>query len=857
MTTDRTDNFFNAGEKINAKLKIAGAPGVKGAVNVKLTNFYYQQLWEKKFTFTTDKHGKAEIKLPINDKIKFGLFIIETDFKLANGTSVNDYFRLARMKFLHNTHRNKNIFGNNFLICTPNSTKLLDRCRKVGFGATSNYRFNKEQMAMLKKYGIDFMGVTMVHGSLRVGNKILIKGFRHEFTAVDAALEKKVEDAVFKKAESMPWIDTWALAGECSSYKLLQNNNYKDFAKLLAAFYRGVKKFDSNKKVMVTQGPCNMMPQSGIRQVDETLKALKRVAPDIKFDINAIHPYRTTPEEPDLDSDTAVFLNMLERNDYGDKPVYWMEGIYHIPYIIPEWGLNAHRGCSSDHYRAGCPTYHMGWGERIAAAYYARSWLVALKYQKHIKHYNGWGSWLNMDTALTPLAVQFVPNVLGNLFGDADFLEDIRISNKIRCYVFKDQERCPVAALWSYYPTVDRGLEPAPMLKINLGGENPEFIDFMGNVFNPQKDADGNYLLQAGSYPVFIKGKPGSGKTFCKSIRERVEIMGKRPSPLALAPKLVNKNTLIIRARNTTGKNFAGSVVCPQLKLNRNLKVARGNKAELRLRLKPAVSAEKVTDYTLPIIIKDSSGTEYKQTLSFSAFAVKKTARKIKINGNLSDWKHIPEIKMVHNNVHKPKHAKDAEKVGYPGDLEASYRMAWDNENFYFYVRVIDDKFIHQEKSIPARWDNDCVQLYFDTLCTARLRDTKGFYGYEYNYDLFPDVKNNKLIVYRRFAPEQQAAGGLFAPKPNTVDKDAQSYFKRLPGNTCIYEVAIPKKNLAPMRLVSGYIAGIAFNVTDRDTTTVRKGVGEATIKNALTTTPQGTQPYNKPHLFPIAILED
>ena len=65
----------------------------------------------------------------------------------------------------------------------------------------------------------------------------------------------------------------------------------------------------------------------------------------------------------------------------------------------------------------------MGSTEKRSAAWYARSWLVVLKYGDRILGATAGNTFNNcfMDLQLTPYAAQLVPNTLGNVLGDAKF----------------------------------------------------------------------------------------------------------------------------------------------------------------------------------------------------------------------------------------------------------------------------------------------------------------------------------------------------------------------------------------------------------------------------------------------------
>lgn len=90
------------------------------------------------------------------------------------------------------------------------------------------------------------------------------------------------------------------------------DEEFSKYVTLQIAFYNAVKKANPEAQVVGGQIPCNASPQSGIHSLERFLKA---VDGRVKFDLLAIHIYRESPENPDLDSDLDSILKIMDQ--YG------------------------------------------------------------------------------------------------------------------------------------------------------------------------------------------------------------------------------------------------------------------------------------------------------------------------------------------------------------------------------------------------------------------------------------------------------------------------------------------------------------------------------------------------------------
>ena len=152
----------------------------------------------------------------------------------------------------------------------------------------------------------------------------------------------------------------------------------------------------------------------------------------------------------------------MKKYGYENIDVYSPEGLHWLPLHCYDVSF------IDDYSRRPTPlhgvlpyTYDIGHGERLATALRARTWLLGLKHAR-IKCMNASNYGVSqMDAMLTPYAYHKVPNTLGVLLGNSVFEEELNLFPDTRCYVFKDENDRPVAAIWACKKEFDRGFERA------------------------------------------------------------------------------------------------------------------------------------------------------------------------------------------------------------------------------------------------------------------------------------------------------------------------------------------------------------------------------------------------------------
>ena len=873
LLTSKDDNFLSPEDKIDAGLRIfSDEPETSGKVKVTVKDFFGVNRFEENYRFKTNKDKLAFIKLPFNDKFTRGIFVVKADYTLDNGQKLNNFFRFSIMSNLENKHKLKAMFANNYngthkRDASPGVEKYLKRCRNIGVGGDAHAgRISEALSKLFKKYGIeiidsnmssylekDYKKVKDSHDrkffaiysdrSFRKGAKLYIKDFRLEGNAkLNDEYLKKFEATVIKVVKEYPWIPRWALGGEMNAkYPEWLKNDMGSFADLQIAFYKAVKK--ANPKIEVYNGTaCNIYPEGGIKTTRQILKAIDG---RIKYDALAIHAY--LPSGPSsLEANMEAFFKMAGELGYKNTPTFYPEGMHYGPYEIPQWNIvSASWGAGS--WDFGTLSYDMGWYEKMTAAWFARTWLICMKYMDRVISATSGacartGSF-HLDANLTPRAYQKIPNTLGRLLGNSNFVQDLSFATDTKCLIFEDENKRPVAAVWGKLEKVDQGLEDSPWAMAKFAYGDVEIFDLMETRRNFSKDNKGNIRFPVSTFPFFIRGKKGTMKQFCSALKSS-KMVGGNLMPLKMTAKIVGRDSIDLILSNQISREVKGSIKV--LGEKRSINIAPQKSLSLKVKLPKPLAADKITDIRIPVSIGENGNpNSLNKDFSFKGFLCHKTNTKIFIDGKDNDWKNIPKISLTNWTINKI----NKEKINYKGDFNGFFKVAWDKDYIYLMVHIKDDVFTHKAvKRTDQRWNNDSLQVFIDSKCDARSRKQRGYDKNDYDYAIFPNEDGKSSICFRYRSPDIQLTLGPDAPKDMTIAKNIPSSFQRT-YDGYIYETAFPAKYLLPVNLERNYALGFCLFVNDRDN-------GKRT-KQALTLTPSGTGAYRNPHLYPVMLLAD
>jgi hypothetical protein len=878
LLTSSEDNFLEPGDPLEARLELTAGPQAEGQVEVEVTDFFGETLAKDTLDFTTDDQGRSVVDLPWEGKLPRGIFVVKATYRLADGTSTFDFHRLAIMDFLENKHRLKGFFSDDYTDTASERfdfLALLDRYRKTGVGGKNHsYRWDNEEVwkayqdagFMLtdsvmsqrmapytgvhsKVVGFALAGELLGNGLRPEDSRILIRDFNHDSNGeITDAWLKKFKDTVATLAAEHPWVPMWSLGNEVYSNYPVEwwskdgdpDKAFRKYAILQKAFIEAVKQ--GNPEAKVYQGaPSNMSPNGGIAETGHTIAELNKLG-DVKFDWIGIHCYRATPESPDLDADAQTLFDLLDKNGYEDVPVFWPEGMHYGPYTIPQWGIVSASWLPPSVWLYGTLTYDMGWSEKISAAWRARSWLVGLKYQNRVKSAvsSGFINNLDMDIDHTPFATQKISNTLGKLLGDAEFRKDVRFASYIRCYIFEDAQQRPVAAVWCHHPKLDAGMMQPPVAEAEfVHGSAMQIFDLMEAQREFSPDAEGKFTFPVSSFPLFFRGEPGTLASFEKIFEEASVISGEGVAPIMLASRPLAADQVEITVTNLLSKPFTGELICGPTQ--QTLKVPSAGQAKTTLPLPIALSADRIQEESLPLTLR-SEQSSLDLDLSFRGLLGQSQDSPIIVDGKLDDWASTPAVPFTGRQLYDAKTVTDE-------DFSGHFQIAWTPQGLYLAVSVVDDHLAVKDWPKPGdRWNNDSLQIYFDTMGDARSRQQHGFDENDYDYAVHPSADGLHSEVFRRLSPDPQLGLATTAPPDNAITEDIPSAFSRNE-NGYVYEIFFPAKYLLPIRLAEGQGFGLGLTVNDKDE-------ADGPRRSSMTNLLDGQDCFLRPHLWPYVLLD-
>ncbi len=863
LVTSHPQNNIEAGQAVAARFKISGDEATLGNVTLTLEDFFKQPVWTK----TYDCRGGLTLELPFDELgLERGSFGLKAHFELPGAEAYYDYYRFGIIKSKANDFVTKDLYGALVTARINREEERIELMQRMGFTGSTSYGAGAIQEPLLyeirEKYNLtdythslsNFPHLTReeiraLHPDLQLMRSLNFRVWkRFENKGEPVTLLETYSDEIVAQVEEMseraarkcPYIRVWSFGTEeeiCFP-SIFKNKDYEEFAKLMVAFYRGIKKGNPDAIVLPSGGTSGYGETRGKKDIDGFLRTTQG---KVKWDAVAVHPYGSidgTLGAGDLDESLQMLRESMAEYGYGEEtPIYLNEGGGGSANL---WGDGP-----TYSYDGGQPSYDIGLTEFLHASKMVRQYIMCLKYWPQLEHFNTWQDDTRtiVDYNLTPNSFLFGISTLTDLLADPKFVGDIRPAQGVRGYAFEDAHMGAVTAVWCTIDDVERGFIRGPVMRVKFDGKLPELVDMMGRSSALNVAEDGWVDIRLTPAPLYLVGDDIEALT---EALQNADVVGAGANVrIAFQPSLNGEVNAEIE--NLTSRPQAGRIKYD------------GGALDFDIPAKQQISA------TLPGIDDPQAGKLYDWALAYKLEQPEQAPVSTqwdmgyfyatKVDG-APDWSEIPVIEM--SNLYGPVKAQEQT----PGDLAAQFQVAWDEENLYLRVEGEDDIFNVDDQTFwnsPDAKKNHLHQLdgslevYLDCAANGRLNNG-GFDLDDYRYDFSannPEGQTGPALVCRFREVFLEYAGGVEFPTKEEAAQGIQAEFTRLSENRYAYTITFARKYILPMELEVGSQVGFGLFLNDRmdDGTPGLRGMSLATKK--------GAHCDANPQFWPIMVLTD
>ena len=843
--------FLESGKPMSGFLELSTLEkSVSGTAEITIRNFFGETVRKQSFqySFAKGEYPRQEVDLK---GLSDGIYVVEVAYRTTGAKTDGkqiEHFRFSIMPFLENKHFTSRIFGMVYGggyegIVRSYPEKTLKRWKQIGAGVFGHApAMTKEVAEKMKSYGVlpfdgscvsysnskqvaaNFPDLKVPPGRFFFYTRDPDRWFRRAGVFPDYRLvggwsedyRSKFKDAVKKELSKVAEKRVYYIGSEWAA-EIKNDPHYPD---LVAAYFEAVRELYPNA-MTAEAGGMNMFPHDGVRQVDQFLERYLKKGYR-KPDFLMGHPYTGKSGMPTVFENFKELLKVAEKHGMGDCQLAFPEGMHFYAHDIPEWGCSF---MSAEQWRLRGPfSYDLGWIERLSAAYYARFWLVHLTefhrmwcVTSAMHNTNNFA----LDFFYTPRAGQKIPNTLSVLFPHPKrYLGDCSFAPETKCLVWEDHEGRPIAAVGNENEETDSGRKAAPDAEFSYRGA--EYIDLMGVVRKPARDG----VFPVSPFPLFIRGRKGDCDAFVKAIRQSV-LHGGTAIPFHIADKITGDGALELTLTNNLAGTISGKLtIGDQMKA---IDLAPHQTVKLKFKLPAELSDSRVIPLDFPMVW-DNGRETIKRNFTSYAFLV----RPFK-----GSWNQIPVIPLTN---------RDIRKGAADDGFAASLQMAWTKEKLLLRISVKDDHLCAGSGN-RNRWNYDVVQVFFDTLCSARRTGRKLFDDDDYDFSLMPTEDGKRCEVFRALSPFMQYTLGTAKAKDNTIATEIQASFTRT-ADGYVYLAEFPAPYIRPIELEPGWNMGFCVYVADRDK-------GPNIDRSVSLSTEPGVGGWNRPQTWPVAVLSE
>jgi len=456
------------------------------------------------------------------------------------------------------------------------------------------------------------------------------------------------------------------------------------------------------------------------------------------------------------------------------------------------WGLDARVGIDSP------------WAVRHGA-YLARAHLIARSVPELRRviwfrdigcvegGYYEYGIWRGED-GLRPLPAVAAYATVAQLLDGAKPLRIVS-DYDVKIYAFKKGDRVVVAA-WDSLD--DDALEP---LEVEVPRAEGKVWMMTGAEASAKPGDESIALMTIGSNPSYAVVKAGGVERLVGRIRSA--LLARRPVGVEVG--LPHRTTLSVVVKNKLTVPYAAGLAAfvgkAQAGARRPIDLAPGGSAAMDVELKPPLG---LAGGTVRFDLTPRTGGQV-----VTVQKVLPPMRPCRRVGAGWDGVHKADLATKSDDLlvlDRREQVLPADPtIGWdgPNDLSARASVTWDADFLYSAADVTDD--IHGQPNTHGDiWWGDCVQLAIDTRNDAQPNGNYDANDYEYGFALGP---KNQSLVWRWQAPPGVSVGRV---------ETCRTRIERI-GTRTVYRVAVPWRELAPLKPKPGTVFGLNFIVAENE----------------------------------------
>lgn len=433
---------------------------------------------------------------------------------------------------------------------------------------------------------------------------------------------------------------------------------------------------------------------------------------------------------------------------------------------------------------------------RMMADYMARSYILTATVPRieMLQWFSFWDtvegeSSYDMWRWPNPLPVVAAYSALAQVLTGARNPREIEMGSAIKAYAF-EKRKGSLAALW-----VPSNREIA--IELNKAMDI-RTVDIMGNEIG-----EGVASLKLSGSPMYLLSDMTAEALANLVSQARIGL-----KPVTVELQVADVETMRVHLANQTNAMLSGEILLSLPVKDKGAARATAQFSQLRPGAAQAVSMTvpgrldltELRDFLVAGEVKTEKG-EVKVSQRLSLNLCPRVDRRIVIDGDLKEWEGRPFIELKDATYLAPPDALSHNLWTGPADLSVRVYLGWDDQHFYFAAHVRDDVAINEAEK-ETIWSGDSIQIAFDPNNDA-VSAVPGYGAEDKEFSFGYSHKLNAPAIYRHW------------PLPPAEPK-AELAIKR-EGDYTAYELALPFKQLSPLKPEAGKVFGFSFVVLDRD----------------------------------------